>query len=117
MALILKVANPYKNYTACAYASKEVLGGVLSQEGHVVCYISHKFKEHKQNYAVHDLELEVVVHSLKIWCHYLLGKKFLLLTDNTCVNNLFTHHVLNARQARWMAFLSEFDFEVKAYQR
>ena len=48
-----------------------------------------------------------------MWCHYLLGKKFLLLIDNTCVNNVFTQHRLNARQASWMTFLSEFDFEVR----
>ena len=62
---------------------------------------------------VHDLELAVVVHALKMWRHYLLGKKFLLLTDNTCVKNFFTKSGFNTRQARWMAFLSEFDFEVR----
>ena len=79
----------------------------------MVCYESRKLKEHEQNYVAHDLELEAKVHALKMWRHYLLGKKFLLLTENTCVKNLFTHPGLNARQSRWMAFLSEFDFEVK----
>ena len=54
---------------------KKGLGGVLSQEGHVVCYKSCKLKYHERNYVVHDLELAVVVHALKMWCHYLLGKK------------------------------------------
>ena len=62
---------------------------------------------------VHDIELEVVVHALKMWCHYMLGKRFLLLTDNTCVKNMFTDMGINSRQARWMALLSEFYFEVK----
>ena len=48
-----------------------------------------------------------------MWHHYLLGKIFHLLTDNTYVKHLFPHPRLNARQAWWMAFLSEFDFEVK----
>ena len=69
-------------------------------------------KEHERNYVVHDLELAVVVHALKMWSHYLLGKRFLLLTDNTCVKNMFTQSGINGRKARWMAFLSEFDFEV-----
>ena len=34
MALILKVANPYKNYKVYTNYSKEGLGGVLYQEGH-----------------------------------------------------------------------------------
>ena len=110
---ILKVVDPYKYYIVCTYASKEGLGGILSQEGHVVCYESHKLKDHERNYVVHDLELEGIVHALKMWRHYMLGKGSFLLTDNTCVKNMFTQSGLNARQARWMAFLSEFDFEVK----
>ena len=46
MALILKVVDSYKNYTISTDASKEGLGGVLSQEGHVAIYESHKLKEH-----------------------------------------------------------------------
>jgi hypothetical protein len=41
------------------------------------------------------------------------GKKILLLTDNSGVKHLFSQLDLNARQARWLAFLSEFDFEVR----
>ena len=65
MAPILKADDPYKEYTVCIDASKEGLRGFLSQEGHVVCYESHKLKENEQNY---------VVHSLIIWCQYLLGE-------------------------------------------
>jgi hypothetical protein len=42
-----------------------------------------------------------------------MGRKFLLLTDNSGVKYLFNQLDLNVRQARWLAFLSEFDFEVK----
>ena len=94
-------------------SSLEGVGGVLSQDGHVVYYKSRKQKEHERNYVVHDLELAAMVHALKMWLHYLLEKKFLLLTDNTCVKILFTQSGLNARQARWLAFLSEFDFEAR----
>ena len=62
---------------------------------------------------MHDLEFAVVVHALKMWCHYLLGKTFLFLTNNTYVKNVLTQLGINARHARWMAFLSKFDFEVK----
>ena len=113
MALIVRVADPYKYYIVCTDPSKEGFGGVLLLEGHVVCYKYRKSKYHEQNYVVHDFELAAVVHALKMWNHYLLGKQFLLLTDNTCVKNLFTRHGLNARKEIWMDFLSEFDFEVK----
>jgi len=63
--------------------------------------------------VTHDLELIIVIHALKMWWNYLMGSKFLLLTDNNGENHLFSQHDLNARQVRWFSFLSEFDFEVR----
>jgi hypothetical protein len=48
-----------------------------------------------------------------MWRHYIMGRKFLLLTDNSGVKYLFNQLDLNARKAWWLAFLSEFDFEVR----
>jgi hypothetical protein len=42
-----------------------------------------------------------------------MGRKFLLLTDNSSVKHVFIQHDLNGRQVRQLAFLSEFDFEVR----
>jgi hypothetical protein len=63
--------------------------------------------------VTHDLELAAIVHALKMWRHYLLGRKFVLMTDHCGLQYLFDQPKLNARQARWMALLSEFDFEIK----
>jgi hypothetical protein len=43
-APILKVADPDKDFMVCVDASKEGLGGVLTQEGHVIFYESRKLK-------------------------------------------------------------------------
>jgi hypothetical protein len=63
--------------------------------------------------VTHDLELAAIVHALKMWRHYLLGRKFVLMTDHCGLRYLFDQPKLNARQARWMALLNEFDFEIK----
>jgi hypothetical protein len=78
----------------------------------VICYESHKLKVHEINYVTHDLELAVVINALKMWQHCLMGIKFLLLTDNSGVKHIFSHHDLNARKTRWSSFLSEFDLKV-----
>ena len=75
-APVLNVADPLKNYTVCTDASLEGVGGVLSQQGHVVYYESRKLKDHKRNYVIHDLELVAMVHALKMWWHYLLEINF-----------------------------------------
>jgi hypothetical protein len=69
--------------------------------------------EHEANYVTHDLELAAIVHALKMSSHYPLGRKFVLMTDHCGLRYLFDQPKLNARQARWMALLSEFDFEIK----
>ena len=50
--------------------------------GHVINYESRKLKEHENNYATHDLELATIIHALKMWRHYVMGKKFELRTDH-----------------------------------
>eukprot|EP00253_Pinus_taeda_P027064 PITA_27064 len=112
-APVLSIADLEKDYVVCTDASKEGVGGVLMQEGKVIAYESRKLKEHEQKYSAYDLELTVVVHALKMWRHYLLGKKFLLMTDHHSLTSYFNQPTLNARQARWVDFLSGFDFEIK----
>ena len=78
----------------------------MTQEGHVIAYESRKLKIHEKNYATYDLELAVVIHALKMWHHHLIGRKFILMTDNKGLKYMLDQPNLNARQARWIAFLS-----------
>lgn len=43
---------------------------------------------------------------------YIIGRKFQLRTDNVSLKYLFDKPNLNARQAWWLAFISEYDFEI-----
>ena len=78
-----------------------------------ICYESWKLKEHKRNYPTHDLNLATIIHTLKMWGHYLMGNKFLLKKDNMSLKYLFDQPDLNSRKARWLAFLSEYHFKLK----
>jgi hypothetical protein len=84
-----------------------------TQKDHVVCYDSLKLKEHERNYSTHDLELATIVHALKMWRYYLMEKTFEPRTDHYGLKHLFGQPTLNARQTRWLEFLSEYDFEIK----
>ena len=88
-------------------------GGVLTQEGNVISYEFRKLKIHEKNYATYDLELSAVIHALKMWHHHLIGRKFILMTDNEGLKYMLDQPNLNARQARWLYFLSEYDFEIQ----
>jgi hypothetical protein len=88
-ALILNIADPDEDFFVCTDACKEGLNGVLSKKDNVACYEFKKLKEHERNYATHDLELETIVHALKMWRHCLVGKKFELRMDHYGLKHLF----------------------------
>ena len=83
------------------------------QDNHMVCYELRKLKDREKNYATHDLELAAIVHALKMWRHYLMGRKFELRTNHCGLKYLFVHPTLNSRKYKWMDFLCEFDFKTK----
>ena len=78
----------------CTDAYNDFLGGVLTQEGHVIAYESRKLKIHETNY---DMELAAFIHALKMWRHHLIGRKFILTTDNKWLKYLLNQPNLNAR--------------------
>jgi hypothetical protein len=64
------------------------------------------------HYPTHDLELAVVVHALKIWRHYLMGKGCELYMDHKSLKYIFTQPDLNLRQRRWLEFIKDYDLEI-----
>jgi hypothetical protein len=68
----------------------------------VVCYESRKLKENERLYAMHELELAAIVHALKMWRHYLMGKIFELIIDHCVLKYFFGQPSLNVRQSRWL---------------
>jgi len=109
----LSIPDLNKDYVVCKDGSKEGVSGVLMQEGKVVAFESRKLIEHKQKYLAYDLELTTIIHALNMWRHYLMGKKFLLMTNHHSLTNYFKQPTLNARQAHRVDFLREFNFEIK----
>jgi len=112
-APLLNIVDLDEYFVVCKYVCKEGLSGVLTQKDLVVCYESRKIKEHERNYATHDLKLASIIHALKMWRHYLIGRNFELRTNHCGMKHLFGQPTLNAQQTRWLKFLSEYDFEIK----
>jgi hypothetical protein len=65
-ASILRIVDPNEDYIVCTDACKEGLGGVLCENGYVICYESRKLREHERHYSTHDLDLEAIMHALKM---------------------------------------------------
>ncbi len=60
----------------------------------------------------HDLELAAIIHALKMRRHYIHGTRFIFMRDHNGLRYLFEKPILNVREARWSATISEFEFEI-----
>jgi hypothetical protein len=96
-APVLVMLDMEKPFSIYCDASGEGLGCVLMQEGRMVAYASRQVRKHEVNCPTHDLELATVVHALKIWRHYLMGKRCVLYTDHKSLKYIFTQSNLNLR--------------------
>jgi hypothetical protein len=82
------------------------------QYGQVIAYISRNLRRHEENYVTHNLELLAIVYALRVWRHYLIGRKFELKMDHCGLQHIFIQNDLNKRQRSWSKLLSEYDFEI-----
>jgi hypothetical protein len=93
-------------------ASSTGIGWVLMQGGHVIAYASQQLRHHEEHYPTHDLELLDVVHSLKMWMHYLLGNVVNIYTDRKSLKYLFTQSDLNMRHQQWLELIKDSELEI-----
>ncbi|GJZ38415.1 putative reverse transcriptase domain-containing protein [Tanacetum coccineum] len=112
-APILALPQGAENFIVYCDASHKGLGAVLMQNEKVIAYASRQLKIHEKNYTTHDLELGLVVFSLKIWRHYLYKTKCMVFIDHKSLQHILDQKELNMRQRRWLEFLSDYDCQIR----
>ncbi|GJT68438.1 putative reverse transcriptase domain-containing protein [Tanacetum coccineum] len=112
-APILALPDGPEDFVVYCDASGIGLGCVLMQRGKVIAYASRQLKIHEKNYTTLDLELGAIVFALKIWRHYLYGKKSVIYTDHKSLQHIFSQKELKMRQCRWIELFSDYDFEIR----
>jgi len=80
-----------------------------------VAFLSKSLNETERNYEIHDKEMLAIVRGLEAWRHLLEGAqtKFEIWTDYKNLEYFMKAQKLNRRQARWVLYLSRFDFTLK----
>jgi hypothetical protein len=112
-APVLCLPDLEKEFQVYCDASRQGLGSVLMQGGRVATYASRQLKKHETNYPTHDLELASVVHTLRTWRHYLMGKRCEVFTDHKSLKYIFTQKDLNMRQRRWLELIKDYDLSLQ----
>ena len=115
------LVQPYSldnEVTLTTDASEKTIGGVLTQNGHPVIYISRNLSKSEQKYSNIEREGLAVVFAVTRLKQYLLGRKFTLRTDHKPLQYIFNPNsqipkVVSARLARWAITLMAYDYEVQ----
>ena len=96
-------------------SSKDGLGAVLLQEGHVIAYASRSLTETEKRYAQIEKEMLSVVFSTTRFHRYIFGKQTVIYNDHKPLEQIFRKPLLSApmRIQNMMLKLQWYDIELR----
>ncbi|KAL0551289.1 hypothetical protein IC582_010375 [Cucumis melo] len=93
-------------------ASGYGVGAVLIQNNRPIAYFSQTLAMRGRAKSVYERELMVVVLAVQRWRPYLLGKRFVVKTDQQSLKFLLEQRVIQPQHQRWVAKLLGYNFDV-----
>ena len=96
----------------CTYGIGAVLSIVQDKRERPVCFYSRSLNKHESRYTISEIECLAFVFALRKARHYLIGRKFTLVTDHHSICFLRKIKDHNARLCRWSILADEFNYDV-----
>ena len=115
---VLQSPRTYDTFILETDASDWGIGGCLkgrSDNGdeYVVSYHSSKLNDTEYRWNIVEKEGYAIVECVDKFRHYLIGKKFVLRTDNRVLTYLKSTHTSKSRKLlNWALTLSEYDYDI-----
>jgi hypothetical protein len=75
--------------------------------------MSRKYTDAQRHYRVFEQETIAMLEALLKWEYKLISYWIHVVTDHAALEFFKTQKNLSGRQARWMEFLSRFDFDIR----
>ena len=114
---ILWIPDRQKPFILETDASGTTLGGVISQEGRPVAFVSYKLSDQEKHWSAIEKEAYAIVWCTQKCRQYLLGSKFTIITDQQGLSYLFDSRpkssIKNSKLCRWRVALSEYTFDIQ----
>lgn len=114
-APVLHYPSRTDTFVVTTDASNCGLGAVLEQGGKVIAFKSRALSASEKNYSTIQKECLALLYALKEFRHYLLGRRFVAITDHNPLVWL-TGQKAQGILARWAIVMQEFDFDLQ-YRR
>ncbi|KAK0596732.1 hypothetical protein LWI29_018486 [Acer saccharum] len=66
----------------------------------------------KKAWSSYAREMLVVVHAIKVWRPYLLGRKFTIITDQQALRHLLEKKIVTPEQQKFLVKLLGFEYDI-----
>lgn len=109
---VLALPDFSKVFTVETDASGTGIGAVLSQEGHPVAFFSQNLSPRMQLASTYNREMFAITQAVQKWRQYLLGRRFIIITDQQPLKSLTSQVIQTPEQQRWLSKLIGYDFDI-----
>ncbi|GMI81659.1 hypothetical protein HRI_001835200 [Hibiscus trionum] len=112
-APVLGLPDFTKDFVVETDASGVGIGAVLTQGDRPIAYYSQKLSPRMQGASTYHREMYAITQAVGKWRQYLLGRRFVIVTDQKSLRELTQQTIQTPEQQKWLSKLIGYDFEIR----
>jgi hypothetical protein len=109
---ILALPDLRKTFVLECDASGKGIGTILMQDDRPLDFTSKNMSERHLRQSIYEKEMLTNLHAVDLWCSYLLGKLFQILTDHQILKYFLEQGLSCPKQLKWVTKLFGYDYEI-----
>ena len=111
-AHVLVTPDFTKTFIVECDASRNGIGDAIMQEGHPLSFTIHPIKGKNLKTPIYEKEMLAILHDLKQWRTYLIGRHFKVKTEHYSLKYFLEQKLSLEEQLKWVTKVLEYDFEI-----